>query len=453
VNGSPPAEADLPRRTFLAAMSRAALLGSTAACARRPRAAFPPSQPGGSRRSLRVLLAAHPVPGYDRWFDEELAKPWSDRHGVSVTVDRVALSSLQGTAAAEVAAQQGHDIVGFLSPPSLFEPHLIDHRGIVAETEAMYGPMSDVARRSTFNPTTDRFFAFSDSWAPAVALWRRDLWEPTGMTPDRWDDVRQAAPILKGTGHPIGIGLSQDLDSNTALLSLMATFGSSVQDQDARVVIDSTETVEAVRFGAELFRLGMTEEVLGWDAISNNRFLEAGRGSLILNPLSVLHSTERNRPELLPSLAVGPTPAGPHGRKGVTGAVSTFGIWRFAENREAAERFLVHLATRAQDSAIHSRFVNLPSFPRSAPDVELLIKQDPALGQAGAPAVLTAAHEWSIHLGYPGPANPAVSDVFNRSLVPAMFAQAALGRARPAEAVADAGRRIEDIYRTWRKRR
>jgi multiple sugar transport system substrate-binding protein len=401
---------------------------------------------------LRILLASHPVAGYDRWFDES-AKRWGDDHGIVVVVDRVALNGLQAIAASEVAAQQGHDIVGFLSPPSVFEAQVIDHRDIVAETETTLGPMSDVARHSTFNPRTGRFFAFSDNWVPAPILWRRDLWQAAGATPGTWEEIRTASPALKAAGHPVGIGLSQDLDSNSALMSLMAAFGSFVQDERSQVVIDSPETVEAVRFGADLFRAGMTNEVLGWDATSNNRFLEAGRGSLILNPISALRSIERDRPELAGSIAVGPVPAGPAGRKGLAGAVSAYAIWRFARNRDAAERFLVHLARQGREVAVHSGLVNLPSFAHSAPDLESLIGQDPVLRQAGAPTVLATADEWSANVGYPDSANPAISDVFNRSVVPHMFARVALGRASPADAVADARRQIEAIYRTWRERR
>ena len=441
------------RRTFLAGVSGAALLGAASACGARYRPSSTTAGRAERGAKLRLLVAAHPVPGYDRWFDEELAKPWGDNHGVTVVVDRVALSGLQAIAASEVAAQQGHDIVGFLAPPSVFEAQLIDHRDVVAKAEATLGPMSDVARRSTFNPSTGRYFAFSDNWVPAPTLWRRDLWRTVGATPGSWAEIRAAAPALKGAGHPVGIGLSQDLDSNVALMSLMAAFGSFVQDERSQVVIDSPETVAAVEFGADLFRVGMTDEVLGWDAMSNNRFLEAGRGSLILNPLSVLRSIERDRPELLSSITVGALPAGPAGREGLAGAVSTYGIWRFARNREAAARFLVHLAEQGREVAIHSRFVNLPSFANVAPDLESLIGEDSVLRQAGAPAVLATAQKWSVNLGYPGSANPAISDVFNRSVIPEMFARVALGRAKPADAVADARRQIEAVYRTWRERR
>jgi multiple sugar transport system substrate-binding protein len=287
---------------------------------------------------------------------------------------------------------------------------------------------------------------------PSPALWRRDLWLALGTTPSTWADIRTAAPALRADGHPVGIGFSQDLDSNSALMSLMAGFGSFVQDEGSRAVIDSPETVEAVRFGADLFRAGMTDEVLGWDATSNNRFLQAGRGSLILNPITALRSTEQDQPDLAGSIAVGPVPAGPAGRKGLAGAVSTYAIWRFARNREAAEQFLVHLAHHGRDIALHSGLVNLPSLAKAAPDLESLISRDPVLQRAGSPAVLAAADQWSVNLGYPGSANPAISDVFNRSVVPQMFARVALRRASPADSVADAGRQIETLYRHWRER-
>jgi len=50
-----------------------------------------------------------------------------------------------------------------------------------------------------------------------------------------------AAPKLKAAGHPIGIGLSNEIDSNMALMSLMMSFGSYIQDEHARVTINSKE--------------------------------------------------------------------------------------------------------------------------------------------------------------------------------------------------------------------
>lgn len=443
---------DLSRRSFLTTAAAGAVLGATGACTRRSGSGAAQTSATPRRENVRILLASHPVPGYDRWFDNAIARTWGEEQGISVAVDRVPLGELQTVAAAEVAAQQGHDLVGFLSPPAIFEEQVIDHRAAITEAEAALGPMLEVARRSTFNPLTRRHFAFSDSWAPAPVLWRRDLWQAVGATPASWAEIREAAPALKARGHPIGIGLSQELDSNTALISLMAAFGSFVQDQASRVVIDRPETVDAVRFGAELFRTGMTHEVLAWDPTSNNRYLQAGRGSLVVNPITVLRAIAEARSDVAAHIAVSPAPRGPVGVQGQAGAVSTYAIWRFARNPEAAQRFLVWLAGKAADGAVAGGFANLPSFAGVASGIEARLNDDPVLRSADAGPTLAGADEWSINLGYPGSSNPAIADVLNRSLIPQMFARVALGRDTAADAVADTGRQIEALYNSWRRR-
>lgn len=433
----------ITRRSFLQATGAAVAFGS--GCTRRARSSV-------GRAQLRILQASHPVRAFDDWFDGEFAPQWGIEHGVRVVVDYVALADLATVAASQAAARRGHDLVGFLSPPSVYEADVIDHGEVVAEAERQLGPMSEVARRSAFNPASGKYFAFSDNWVPAPVLWRPDLWRSAAGSPATWDGVLQAAPQLKGAGHPLGIGLSQDLDSNTALLSLMAGFGAAVQDEHSRVVIASQETIEAVRFGAELFRTGMTDEVFAWDPTSNNRFLTAGRGSLIVNPISALRSAVTDRPELADRIAASPIPQGPAARRGVPGAVSLYAIWRFSRNQEEAKQFLVHLASHAGEVARRSGFVNVPSFQKAASGLAPLFDGDPILRSAGATAVLAAAEEWSVNVGYPGYANPAVADVLNRFLVPEMFAAVARGRATPEEAVARTEKTVEGIYRNWRAR-
>lgn len=433
----------ITRRSFLQAAAGAAVVASSTGCrgARSPVGA-----------ELRILQASHPVAAFDEWFDGEFTRQWGIEHGVRVVVDHVALADLPAVVASEAAARRGHDLVGFLSPPSVYEADVIDHGEIVGEAERLLGPMSEVARRSAFNPATGKYFAFSDNWVPAPVLWRVDLWDGVGTTPATWFEVLGAAPRLKASGHPLGIGLSQDLDSNMALLSLMACFGGAIQDEQSRVVITGPETIEAVRFGAQLFRAGMTEEVFAWDATSNNRFLTAGRGSLIVNPISALRSAAQDRPELARRIAVGPIPQGPAGRHGLPGGVSLYAIWRFSRHQEEAKRFLVHLAAHAPEVARRSGLVNVPSFRQPASGLAALLDADPVLRSTGASAALTAAENWSVNIGHPGYANPAVADVLNRFLIPEMFATAARGRATAEEAVAQAGKRIEGIYRNWRAR-
>ncbi len=67
--------------------------------------------------SLSIMQWSHFVPAYDRWFDGEYVKAWGEKNDTEVKVDHVNLAELPTRAAAEVAAQSGHDLFQFLSPP------------------------------------------------------------------------------------------------------------------------------------------------------------------------------------------------------------------------------------------------------------------------------------------------------------------------------------------------
>lgn len=66
--------------------------------------------------------------------------------------------------------------------------------------------------------------------------------------------------------------------------------------------------------------------------------------------------------------------------------------------------------------------------------------------------MLSTASEWSVNVGYPGYANPAVAEVVTRSLVPQMFAAVARGQATAKEAVVRAREQIDTVFGRWRSR-
>src|SRR6185295_5900856 len=58
-------------------------------------------------------------------------------------------------------------------------------------------------------------------------------------------------------------------------------------------VLNSKESVEAVKFVTALYKEAMTPEVLSWDDSSNNRYLASGVGSLIINPISAYRTYQK----------------------------------------------------------------------------------------------------------------------------------------------------------------
>src|SRR5881396_2233176 len=108
--------------------------------------------------NLSILQWVHFVPDYDTWFDKTWAKNWGEKNDVNVTVDHIANTQLDARAASEVAAQSGHDIFQFLAPPAIYEDQVINHKDIVAQATKKVGKMGPLAKLSTYNPKTRKYF-------------------------------------------------------------------------------------------------------------------------------------------------------------------------------------------------------------------------------------------------------------------------------------------------------
>jgi multiple sugar transport system substrate-binding protein len=214
-------------------------------------------------KTLKILQWKHFVPSYDTWFNDTYVKAWGERNDTQVVVDNVGLADLHRHAAAEIQAQQGHDLVMFLAPTPVYEDEVIDHRDIYAECERQFGHPVPLARYSTYNPTTRKFFGFSDSYVPLPIHYRKDLWDAVGMVPDTWENIRQGGRRIRQLHNiPVGIGLAPELDSNLALRAILYAFGASVQDAESRPALKSRATLEALKFVKALYVESMTDEVL-----------------------------------------------------------------------------------------------------------------------------------------------------------------------------------------------
>ena len=94
--------------------------------------------------------------------------------------------------------------------------------------------MGRVGYKSTYNPRTKKYFGVPDNYVPDPVHYRRDLWRKVERAPNSWNDIRVAAEALKSDGHPVGIGMSQELDSNMANMALMMCYGGFLQNQNSR---------------------------------------------------------------------------------------------------------------------------------------------------------------------------------------------------------------------------
>ena len=359
---------------------------------------------------------------------------------------------LAARGAAEVAAQKGHDIVQWdqaVSSPFLWKNHTVDLSDLIADIEAEYGEFSTVAKQAGFDAATGTWFSLPIFYMAFPALYRKDLWDEIGMTPETWDDVLEAGRKLKEMGNPIGIPISHGSDANVNWRGLIWSFGGSIQDKNQEVVINSPEVVEAVKFARALYKETMTEEVLSWDDTGNNRFLASGKGSLIFNPISAYISIKGTDKELADKIFVAKPPQGPKARlMGVT--PHSWTIWKFAENQVNAMEFMRYFAANFKSSFEKSGGYNMPMNPGWVPQPMPILSNDPTNNPPDKLAVVQTAPEWCVGFEYPGPNSPAMGEVIATFIIPDMIAQAATDKLTPEEAVAWAEEQVKRIVKKWR---
>jgi multiple sugar transport system substrate-binding protein len=404
--------------------------------------------------NLSAITWVHFVPAYDAWLDP-WAKAWGEQNDVQVTIDHINNTLLDQRAAAEVAAQSGHDLFFNLHPMAAYEDQVINHASIIKEVARKLGPYMDIATKSTYNPKTKKYFAASDSYVPDPVVWRKDFWNGVGEAPYTWDHVRKAAPKLKAIGHPIGIGQSSnDLDSNMALSAFLMCFGSFIQHPNNRVWLDTKNTVTAVKFMSEIYKTGEDASIFSWNPASNNQDLLSGHSSLILNAISATRTPEDQNLPFSDQLMVWPIPIGPHGRLGLEHLMGCWSIWKFAQNQQNAQQFLVDLLLQAKTATIQSKLYNFPTFEKAFPfpGIRKMAAQDTHKPHGKYTVLTTIAQKYTHNIGYPGTVNAAVDEVLTTSLIPQMFAQVSQGKLSAEDSVRQTRAQVNSIFAKWKAR-
>jgi multiple sugar transport system substrate-binding protein len=405
-------------------------------------------------KKLTILQWNHFVPAYDEWFNKKWIKEWGEKNDTEVTVDNINNVQLPDRMAAEASAKKGHDLFMRLDPPSVYEELVIDHKEIYDEVAKKWGKPIDLALKSTYNPKTKKYFGFSDMYVPDPINYSKPLWDEVGVNPDSWDNILKGGTKIKKTkGIPVGIGLSNELDTSMALRALMYSHGAHEQDANGNLTLKSKETLACLRYMKALYQGAMTPEVLSWDPSSNNRAMLAGKISLALNAISITRTAETQKLPISKDIWLNRAAKGPKRQMGLEHVMSVYTIWEFAENKEGAKKFLIDLVDNYQAAFEASAFYNFPCFPKTVSNLQELVKNDKVAEPKDKYSVLGDSLRWATNVGYPGYSNAAISDAYNTWVIPVMFAKAATGNSTPEEALNEANEQCKQIWAKWKEKK
>jgi multiple sugar transport system substrate-binding protein len=323
--------------------------------------------------SLKILLWSHFVPRHDKWFDK-FAMDWGKQVGVEVTVDHIEVTAIPARIEAELAARSGHDVIQFIGPLPQFEPSVVDLKDITQEAESRFGKQIDLCKKCSLNPTTGKYYAYAPGWVPDPGNARKSLWEQAGLPngPTTWDELLNGGSEIKSKQNvQLGIGMSQEIDSNMVARSLIWSFGGAEQDEQENVTLNSPETIAAVEYMKKLYEGAMTDEVFGWNPSSNNQGLVGGKMSYVVNSISAYRTLQKVNPQIANDVLILKALDGPDGSFAAQHVMYNWLVPKHAKNVDAAKEFLLHYTQN------YARALRLPGLRRPRAGSRRLARQRP----------------------------------------------------------------------------
>ena len=304
----------------------------------------------------------HWVPGANKT-STDIVNEWAAKEKVEVQIDYITSQGNKNlvTIAAEAQAKSGHDI---LAMPTWW-PH--------ANTELLE-PMNDVmapliAQNGAVNGTATYLGQLDGKWhavpfcigsqikgpCSRIDLMKKyaniDVQEmyPAGSPPkaDNWtlDTFLKAAEACQKAGFAFGIGLGQTTDSVDTAGAIFQSFGAELVNAKGDLTVKTDAIRQALDYYKKLIAF-LPPDVAAWDDASNNKWLIAGKGALIMNPPSAWAVAKRDAPQVAEQCWTHGFPSGPKGR--FAPYLPYFlTVWNFSKNKEAAKSLITALSQPA----------------------------------------------------------------------------------------------------------
>ena len=296
------------------------------------------------------------VPAADKVLREVFVPEVQKALGIKLNVETVNANDIPARATAAIQSGSGPDIIMLLNNnPQLYAAGSVDVSDIAEEVGKSQGGIYDLPKNMC---TVDgKWVAVPWATVPGLISYRKSWFDEIGVTefPKTWAEYHAAGKKLKAAKRPIGQTLGHTFgDAPAFAYPLMWSFGGQEVDAKGKVVLDSKETVESVKFMTQFWKDAHDEGGLAWDDSNNNRAFLSGDISATLNGASIYvaslngadkFKTEKGAP-LHTDIRHAALPAGPKGQFPYHTAF-THMVMKYTKNTKAAKEFLRWAHTKA----------------------------------------------------------------------------------------------------------
>ncbi|MCW3475326.1 ABC transporter substrate-binding protein [Limobrevibacterium gyesilva] len=406
----------------------------------------PPKLPIEKGATLRVLRPTKFVEPDEVIFRENVKK-FVDATGVQTRVDFVGWEDLRPQTAVAANTGAGPDVViGWPDDPHLYADKLLEVSDVTEYLGKKYGGWYFLAEKYGKKWGTNNWIAVPMGGSGGPIVYRKSWVKEAGFDqiPNDLGQFLKLCENLKKNNHPSGFALGNAVgDANAYCNWLLWAHGGYIVDEAGKIAINRKETVEALKYGKDLYKTFISG-VLSWQDPSNNKAFIAEDIGLTANGVSI-YFVLKNDPKtarIAEDTDHAPMPSGLVGKSPQSALVLNGMVFKHTKYPNASKEFLRFMMEQEQYEKWLTGCIGYWAQPLKAYAEADVWKNDPKIATFRD----TCGNEfWN---GYKGPITAASGAVTADYVNVQMFAAVSSGQATPEEAVKEAERRARRYYKS-----
>ncbi len=399
--------------------------------------------------TVHVLRWNDFVPAADKVLREVYVPEVQKALGIKLNVETVNANDIPARATAAIQSGNGPDIINLLNNlPQLYAAGAADVSDVADVVGKAQGGIYDLGKAMC--TVGGKWVAVPWSTVPGLIAYRKSWFDEIGLKefPKTWAQYHEAGKKLKAAKRPVGQTLGHTFgDAPAFAYPMMWCFGGQEVDAKGKVVLDSKETVESVRFMTQFWKDACDEGGLAWDDSNNNRAFLSGDICASLNGASIYvaalngadkFKTEKGAP-LHTDILHAPLPAGPKGQYAYHTSFTNM-VMKYSKNVKGAKEFLRWAHTKAN----YEKWLVVQKGFAVAPTRDW--ENHPMWNADPVMLPFKAATRQGRPMGFAGAPDKRAAEAWNKYIIVDMYAQAASGKMKPEESVKWAAGEMRKIY-------
>jgi multiple sugar transport system substrate-binding protein len=429
------------------ALAGATFLGGRSLRAEIPTADVqPPNLQIEQGASLRVLRPSKFVDGDEVLFRENTAK-FTEQTGVDVRIDIEGWEDLRPKTAVSANVGSGPDIVlAWSDDPHKFSDKCLDLTDVATYLGQKYGGWYPLAER--YGTEEGRWIAMPIGASGGRVVYRKSHVNQAGFEtiPEDLDGFLDLCTKLKAQGTPAGLAIGNAVgDANAWCNWVVWAHGGALVDENDQVIINSPETIEALRYAKALYDT-FIPGTLSWLDPSNNKAFLAGEVSLTQNGISVYYAAKNSPDPAIQAIAQDTfharMPIGPVGHPTERCLIINQMVFNHTAYPNAAKEYVRFMMEKEQYEPWLTACIGYWGHPLAAYENAEIWDVDPKH------EAFRSVIKDSLWDGYRGSVGEASAAVLSDFVIVQMVASVCAGQSTPEEAAAEAERRTRRYYRT-----